>query len=81
MVFSTFPSKADTDKAKKEKKTADQMPKDGMVIVELASGQSTRIERVRRFAMPLKGSGYLAYQKEAPEGSAAARGAEAGWRR
>ncbi|MEI9975155.1 MAG: hypothetical protein WDO73_25735 [Ignavibacteriota bacterium] len=59
--------KADTDKARKEKKTADQMPKDGMTIVELASGKSTSIERVKRFALPEKAAGYVAYQKEAPE--------------
>ena len=67
VVFSTFPAKADTDKARKDKKTAEQMPKDGMTIVDLASSKPTAIERVRRFAMPEKASGYLAYQKEAPE--------------
>src|ERR1700689_1997176 len=72
VVFSTFPSKAETAKARKDKKTADQMPKDAMVIVDLASGRQTRIERVRRFAMPLKGNGYLAYLREAPEGRGAA---------
>ncbi|MGD0870681.1 MAG: prolyl oligopeptidase family serine peptidase [Bryobacteraceae bacterium] len=65
VVFSTFPAKADTDKAKKEKKTADQMPKDGMVIVNLVSAQVTTIDRVRRFAMPEKAAGYLVYQREA----------------
>ncbi|SPE43147.1 Peptidase S9, prolyl oligopeptidase active site domain protein [Candidatus Sulfopaludibacter sp. SbA3] len=72
VVFSTFPAKADTDKAKKEKKTADQMPKDGMVMVNLASGQATSIQRVKRFAMAEKASGYLAYLKDAPEGAATA---------
>jgi len=72
VVFSTFPTKAETNQAKKDKKTPDQMPKDGMVIVALASGRQTRIERVRRFAMPLKGDGYLAYLREAPEGRGAA---------
>jgi dipeptidyl aminopeptidase/acylaminoacyl peptidase len=67
VVFSTFPPKADTDKAKKEKKTAAQMPKDAMVIVDLASGKATRVERVKRFQMPEKASGWLAYWKEAPE--------------
>ncbi len=67
VVFSTFPLKADTDKARKEKKTADQMPKDGMTIVELATAKSTSVARVRRFMMPEKAAGYLAYQKEAPE--------------
>ena len=67
VVFSTFPSKADTDKAKKEKKTAAQMPKDGMVIVDLASGKTTKVDRVKRFQMPEKISGWLAYWKEGPE--------------
>ena len=67
VVFSTFPSKADTDKAKKEKKTPAQMPKDGMVIVDLASGKATRIERVKRFQMAEKSSAYLVYLKEGPD--------------
>jgi dipeptidyl aminopeptidase/acylaminoacyl peptidase len=73
VVFSTFPAKADTDKAKREKKTAAQMPKDGLVIVDLATGKATRIERVKRYQMPEKASGWLAYWKEAPE-SAGGRG-------
>ncbi|HSV14723.1 MAG TPA: hypothetical protein VLI90_10710, partial [Tepidisphaeraceae bacterium] len=63
-VFSTFPSKAESDKAKKDKKPA---PKDAMVIVDLASGKATRIERVKRFAMPDKASGLLVYLKEGPD--------------
>jgi dipeptidyl aminopeptidase/acylaminoacyl peptidase len=70
VVFSTFPAKADVDKAKKDKKTADQMPKDGMVIVELASGKATTIDRVRRFMLPEKAAAYVAYQKEAAERAA-----------
>jgi len=66
-VFSTFPLKADTDKARQQKKTADQMPKDGMTIVDLALGKAATIDRVRRFMLPEKTAGYLAYQKEAPE--------------
>lgn len=64
LVFSTFPSKADTDKAKKDKKTPTQMPKDGMVVTDLASGKTTRMERVKRFQLPAQASGYLAYLKE-----------------
>src|SRR5260370_8770399 len=61
VVFSTFPPKAESDKAKKDKKPA---PKDGMVIVDLASGRATRVERVKRFAMPDNASGLLVYLKE-----------------
>ena len=67
LVFSTFPAKAAVDKAKKDKKTGDQAPKDGMVIVDLASAKATRIERVKRFQMAEKAAGYLAYLREAPE--------------
>ena len=67
VAFSTFPAKAETDKAKKDKKTAEQMPKDGMVIVDLVSGRATPEDRVKRFAMPDKAAGYLAYLREAPE--------------
>jgi len=76
LVFSTFPSKAATDQAKKDKKPADQMPKDGMVIVDLASFKPTTIDRVRRFAMPDKAAGFLAYQREAPETRPATPAAE-----
>ncbi|HJZ96873.1 MAG TPA: prolyl oligopeptidase family serine peptidase [Candidatus Solibacter sp.] len=67
VVFSTFPTKAATDQAKKERKPA---PKDGMVIVELASGKATRIDRVKRFSVPEKAAGILAYWKEGPDAPA-----------
>ncbi len=71
VVFSTFPAKADIDKARKDKKPA---PKDGMVIVDLASGKATRIDRVKRFAMPQKAAGLLVYLKEGPDSPAGAAG-------
>ena len=77
LVFSTFAPKADIDKAKKEKKTADQMPKDSMSIVNLASGAVTKVDRVKQFSMPENVSGLLAYLKEAPPGAGPARGAAA----
>jgi dipeptidyl aminopeptidase/acylaminoacyl peptidase len=71
VVFSTFPAKAETDKAKKDKKPA---PKGGMMIVDLASGKAARIERVKRFLLPEKGNGVLAYLKEGPDAPAAPGG-------
>ena len=71
-VFSTFPSKSASDQAKKDKKPA---PKDGMVIVDLASGKAERIERVKRFAMPEKAAGLLVYWKEGPDAPASGAGA------
>ena len=71
VVFSTFPAKAESDKAKKDKKPA---PKEGMVIVDLASGKATRLERVKRFAMPEKASGLLVYLMEGPDAPAGGTG-------
>jgi dipeptidyl aminopeptidase/acylaminoacyl peptidase len=69
VVFSTFSAKAAIDQAKKDKKPA---PKDGIVIVDLASGKATRIERVKRFALADKAPGLLAYLKEGPDAPAVA---------
>jgi hypothetical protein len=70
VVFSTFPRKADADRARIEKKTGDAAPKDGMTIVELASAKPITVERVRRFTLPEKAGGFLAYLKEAPDKAA-----------
>src|SRR4051794_31367319 len=48
LIFSAFPTKGDAEKARKDRKPA---PKDSMVIVDLASGKATRVERVKRFAL------------------------------
>jgi dipeptidyl aminopeptidase/acylaminoacyl peptidase len=61
VVFSTFPPKADVDKARREKKKADEMPKNGMVILDLATGKATRVENVKSFQVPEEGSGVMAY--------------------
>ncbi len=78
VVFSTFPPKAAVEKARKEKKTGDQGPKDGMVILDLGSGKATRLERVKRFQLPEKAAGYVAYQREAPESAPPTKPAEPG---
>ena len=67
-VFAAFPAKAEIAQAKKDKKPA---PTDAMVIVDLASGKSTRVEKVRRFAMPEDASGYVAYLKQSANAPAA----------
>ena len=72
VVFGVFPSKAETAQAKKIRNPA---PRNGMMIVDLASGKSLEDRvSVRRFAMPEDATGgYLAYQKD---GGAAADSAD-----
>ncbi len=65
LVFSTEPTKAEVNKAKKEKKKPEDMPKNGLSIMDLSNGTVTRIERVKTFRVPEDGSGFIAYQMEA----------------
>ncbi len=64
-VFTIEPLKADVLKARKEKKAPDAMPKNAIGIMDLATGQVTRVERVKGFQVPEDGAGWLAYQLEA----------------
>ncbi|MBL0156077.1 MAG: S9 family peptidase [Bryobacterales bacterium] len=66
LVAGTYPLKAETEKAKKEKKKAEEMPKQGLLILTLGSGEVTRIASVKSFQVPEKGGAWLAYAKEAP---------------
>ena len=65
VVFSIEPAKADLNKAKKEKKRPDDMPKNGLGIMDLSSGQVAKIDRVKNFQVPEEGGGFIAYLMEA----------------
>jgi dipeptidyl aminopeptidase/acylaminoacyl peptidase len=73
VVFSAEPAKADVAKAKKEKKKPEDLPKNALGIIDLASGQVTRVERVKSFQVPEDGSGFIAYSLEPKSSSPAAR--------
>jgi dipeptidyl aminopeptidase/acylaminoacyl peptidase len=70
LVFSTEPTKAEVTKAKKEKKKPEEMPKNGLSIMDLATGTVTRIERVKTFRVPEDGSGFIAYLMEGSQPAA-----------
>ena len=65
VVFQISPTKAENEKARKERKRPEEMPKTSLGIMDIATGQVTRIERVRNFQVPEDGSGFIAYLKEA----------------
>src|SRR5688572_2874417 len=73
LVFGTEPTKAEVNKAKKEKRKPEDMPKNGLSIMDLSNGTVTRIERVKTFRVPEDGSGFIAYQFEAAKPEAAAK--------
>ncbi len=64
LVFATEPTKAELTKAKKEKKKPEDLPKNGLSIMDLSNGTVTRIERVKTFRVPEDGSGFIAYLHE-----------------
>src|SRR5688572_17888959 len=77
VVFGTEPSKADLNKAKKEKKKPEDMPKNGLGIMDLSTGEVARIERVKSFRVPEDNGGFIAYLLEADKPVAPAAPAEA----
>jgi len=64
VVFTTEPTKAEVNKAKKEKKKPEDMPKNGLSIMDLSNGTVTRVERVKSFRVPEDGTGFIAYLME-----------------
>jgi len=64
VVFSIEPTKAELNKAKKEKKKPEDMPKNALGIMDTSNGQVARIERVKSFQVPEDGAGFIAYLME-----------------
>src|SRR4029078_12119385 len=64
IVFTTEPTKAEVTKAKKEKKKPEDMPKNGLSIMDLSNGTVKHIERVKTFRVPEDAGGFIAYQLE-----------------
>lgn len=75
LVFVIYPNKADSDKARREKKRPDELPKNAMGIMDLSSGSVARVERVKSFQVPDAASGFIAYLLE---GKPAERRSDAG---
>jgi dipeptidyl aminopeptidase/acylaminoacyl peptidase len=65
VVATAFPTHADSLQAKREKKKADELPKEGLVVLNLATGGTVRLDAVKNFQVPAKGGAWLAYLKTA----------------
>jgi dipeptidyl aminopeptidase/acylaminoacyl peptidase len=65
LVANAYPTKAETAAAKKAKKKSDEMPKGGLVHVNLATGAVVTVASVKNFQVPAKATAWLAYLKEA----------------
>src|ERR1043166_7336499 len=69
VVFSIEPTKAELNKAKKDKKKPDDMPKNALGILDVSNGQVARVERVKNFQVPEDANGFIAYSLEAKPGA------------
>jgi dipeptidyl aminopeptidase/acylaminoacyl peptidase len=64
LVFLINPELDLVREARKEEKKPDQQPKDSLGILDLASGEVTRVEKVKSFALPEDGTVSVAYLLE-----------------
>jgi dipeptidyl aminopeptidase/acylaminoacyl peptidase len=64
VVFLIKPELTAQREAKKEKKKPDDQPKDSLGILNLGTGEITRVERVKSFAVPDDAGAWVAYLLE-----------------
>lgn len=67
VAFAIQPNRAEIDKAKKEKKKGEDLPKPGFGVMDLATGKVETLSRVKRFGFPEEGGNWLAVLLEAPK--------------
>jgi dipeptidyl aminopeptidase/acylaminoacyl peptidase len=60
VVFRIPPGIAEVNRARRERKKADDMPKDVLAVIELATGALQTIERARSFQVPADGGDFIA---------------------
>ncbi|PTY08411.1 hypothetical protein DB347_02175 [Opitutaceae bacterium EW11] len=66
LVASTFPSQEETLQAKRAKKKPRELPKEGLVVVNLETGQATRIADVKNAQIPAQGGARIAFLRFPP---------------
>jgi dipeptidyl aminopeptidase/acylaminoacyl peptidase len=69
VVFSTFPPDAEVEKAKRARKKPDEMPKNGLATMDLATGAVKKVDRVKSFHVPEEGGDFVAWLHETAKGS------------
>ena len=65
-VYLIQPDPKEVRKAQRERKRAEQRPKNQLEILNLATGDKVTLDRIRSFRLPEKGAGWVAYHIEKP---------------
>jgi len=64
VVFQIQPAKAEAEKARRDKKKPEEMPKNALGVMDVGTGEVARIDKVKSFQVPEEGAGYVAYLRE-----------------
>lgn len=61
LVSTTYPTKAETEAAKKAKKKPEEMPQTGLLLVNLSNGEAQHVANVKSVQVPEKGGAWAAW--------------------
>ncbi len=64
VVFTTFPSRADLDAARRARKKPEEMPKPGLDLIDLRPKSVQRVSGVKNFQLAREASDYVVYHRE-----------------
>jgi dipeptidyl aminopeptidase/acylaminoacyl peptidase len=64
VIFTVKPARDSVLQARRDRRRADQMPRDTLAILDLHTGEVARVPGVRSFRLPERAGGWLAYQLE-----------------
>ncbi len=67
VVATVVPKNEDTKKARRAKAKPEDMPKNGLTILNLETGQRTDVDKVTSFSIAPHDSGWIAYRMEPPK--------------
>ena len=81
LVFLAFPPTAEVDAARKAKKKPEEMPKNNLVIVATASGETFTSGQVELFQLAAEDASVVAYRKDAKEKTLVIRNLNSGMER
>lgn len=73
VIFTTFPTRAEMDAARRAKKKASEMPQPGLVVLNLGTKTVQRVPGVKNFQLAREASDYLVYHREAAGAAEAAK--------
>ena len=76
VIFTTFPSRAETEAARKAKKKPEEMPRPGLTLIDLRTKVVQRVTGVKGFQLARQASDFVVYHRESLP-LAAAKPAEA----